>query len=194
MDGRRPGVHRRRLRRGTADPSGRVTGLVIDPSDPSGNTVFAGGASGGIWKTTDFLTTEPSGPTWIPLTDFGPTSGVNTGGIAIFPRNNDPNQSIVIVATGEGDTGTPGVGLLDLAEWRCHLGPRRQYQQRRCERQRPADRIKQSRSELRGRRGILRSSSTPRPLLDGQVIIYAALSGPTGGIWRSLRTRARPGS
>ena len=62
------------------DPSGRVTGLAIDPSDPSGNTVYAAGASGGIWKTTDFLTTSVAGPTWIPLTDFGPTSGVNIGG------------------------------------------------------------------------------------------------------------------
>jgi len=95
-----------------SDPSGRVTGLAIDPSDPSGNTVYAAGASGGIWKTTDFLTTSAAGPTWIPLTDFGPTSGVNIGGIAVFPRNNNTNQSIIIAATGEGDTGTPGVGFL----------------------------------------------------------------------------------
>src|SRR4029077_2365189 len=78
----------------------------------SGNTVYAAGASGGIWKTSNFLTTSAAGPTWIPLTDFGPTSGVNIGGIAIFPRNNNPNQSIIIAATGEGDTGTPGVGFL----------------------------------------------------------------------------------
>ncbi len=47
---------------GNADPSGRVTGMAIDPSDPSGNTVYAAGASGGIWKTTDFLTTDSAGP------------------------------------------------------------------------------------------------------------------------------------
>ncbi len=96
----------------STDPSGRVTGLAIDPSDPSGNTVYAAGASGGIWKTTDFLTTNPVGPTWIPLTDFGPTSGVNIGGIAVFGVNNNPNQSIIVAATGEGETGTPGVGFL----------------------------------------------------------------------------------
>ncbi len=33
------------------------------PVRPSGNTVYVAGASGGIWKTTDFLTTNPSGPT-----------------------------------------------------------------------------------------------------------------------------------
>ena len=37
---------------------------------------------------------------------------MNIGGIAIFPRNGNPNQSIIIAATGEGDTGTPGVGFL----------------------------------------------------------------------------------
>ena len=42
------------------------------PSDPSGNTVYVAGASGGIWKTTDFLTTNPDGPTYIPLTDLRP--------------------------------------------------------------------------------------------------------------------------
>jgi subtilisin-like proprotein convertase family protein len=97
--------------------SGRVSGLAVDPSDPSGNTVFAGGASGGIWKTTNFLTQDPNGPRWIPVTDFaltgsGTSVGLRTGGIEVIGRNNDPNQSIVIVSTGEGDTASPGVGFL----------------------------------------------------------------------------------
>ena len=82
-------------------------GLAIDPSDPSGNTVYVAGASGGIWKTTDFLTTNPNGPTYIPLTNFGPTSGVNIGSITVFPRNHDPNESIIIAATGEGRSQAP---------------------------------------------------------------------------------------
>src|SRR5581483_7501047 len=53
------------------DHSGRIGAIAVDPSDPSGNTVFIGGASGGIWKTTNFLTTDPLGPTYIPLTDLG---------------------------------------------------------------------------------------------------------------------------
>src|SRR5262249_12676260 len=73
---------------------------------------YVAGASGGVWKTNDFLTNDPNGPTYIPLTDFGPTFGLNTGGIAVFGRNNDPNQSIVFVATREGDTGSTGVGVL----------------------------------------------------------------------------------
>ncbi|MDB5309789.1 MAG: Phage neck protein, partial [Gemmataceae bacterium] len=92
--------------------SARTTGLAVDPSDPSGNTVFLGGASGGVWKTTNFLTSDPGGPTWVPLTDSGPTFSLNVVSIAVFGRNNDPAQSIVFALTGEGDTGSPGVGVL----------------------------------------------------------------------------------
>jgi len=28
-------------------------GLAVDPSDPSGNTIYVSGASGGVWKTTN---------------------------------------------------------------------------------------------------------------------------------------------
>src|SRR5262249_21731196 len=91
---------------------GRIGAIAVDPSDPTGNTVYVGGASGGVWKTTNFLTPDSRGPTYIPMTNFGPTFAMNMGGIAIFGRNNDTNQSIVFAATGEGDTGTPGVGFL----------------------------------------------------------------------------------
>ena len=169
------------------DPSGRVTGLAIDPSDPSGNTVYAAGASGGIWKTTDFLTTSAAGPTWIPLTDFGPTSGVNIGGIAIFPVNNNPNQSIIIAATGEGDTGTPGVGFLISkdggATWNLYDS---------------TDNVDASGNvlpiESTSRDRVFVGDSAyavtvdPKTTPSGGVIIYAALSGPTGGIWRSENT------
>jgi len=178
----------------SSDPSGRVTGLAIDPSDPSGNTVYAAGASGGIWKTTDFLTTNPGGPTWIPLTDFGPTSGVNIGGIAVFPRNHNPNQSIVIAATGEGDTGTPGVGFLISqdggATWNLYDS---------------SDNVDnagnllpinapQPQPGVPGRDRVFVGDTAFQVVVDpnttpsGGVIIYAALSGPTGGIWRSEDT------
>ena len=94
-----------------AEVSGRVGALATDPSDPSGNTVYLGAASGGVWKTTNFLTTSPAGPTYVPLTDFGPTFGLNIGGLAVFGRNNNPNQSIVFAGTGEGAAlgfGIPG--------------------------------------------------------------------------------------
>ncbi len=172
--------------------SGSVSALAVDPSDPSGNTVYAAGATGGIWKTTDFLTTDPSGPTWIPLTDFGPTSGVNIGAITIFPRNDDPNQSIIIAATGTNVSGrpdSPGVGFLVSenggATWVLDDS---------------TTNVDSSGNELpivsgsRDRTFVgdiaYQVTVDPKPTIAGGVIIYAALSGPTGGIWRSLNTGA----
>ena len=57
--------------------AGRIGAIAVDPTDLSGNTVFTAGASGGVWKTTNFLTHDAAGPTWIQLTDFGPTTGIN---------------------------------------------------------------------------------------------------------------------
>jgi uncharacterized protein (TIGR03437 family) len=81
--------------------SGRVTAIAVDPR--SNDTIYIGGADGGIWKTTD------GGTTWTPLTDQQPS--LSTGSIAIDPANPDT----VYVGTGEqnnnGDAYT-GVGIL----------------------------------------------------------------------------------
>jgi subtilisin-like proprotein convertase family protein len=83
--------------------SGRVNAIAMDPSDPTGNTVYVGGASGGVWKTNNFLTNDPRGPSWTPLTDFGPITGVSISSIAVFGRNNDPKQSVIYALTGESN-------------------------------------------------------------------------------------------
>ena len=96
-----------------SDRSGQVGALAIDPSDPTGNTVYIGGASGGVWKTTNFLTADPEGPTWVPLTDFGPDAGQYVSTIAIIPIDNDPSRSIIFAGTGDPSTGTgTGTGIL----------------------------------------------------------------------------------
>ncbi len=92
--------------------SSRTGAIAVDPSDPSGNTLFVAGATSGVWKTTNFLTSDPGGPTYVPLTDFAATTGLHIGSIALYPRNNDPKQTVVYVATGEGDAGFSGVGFL----------------------------------------------------------------------------------
>jgi len=83
--------------------SGRVTVVAVDPSDATGNTVYIGGAAGGVWKTTD------GGTTWKSLTDSQPSLAV--GSIAI-----DPNNHLTIyVGTGEDDfnhDGYYGAGIL----------------------------------------------------------------------------------
>ncbi len=107
---------------------GRVSAVTMDPSDPTGNTVFAAGASGGVWRTTNFLTNDPDGPTWTSLTDFGVGTSINVSSIAVFTRPLaggtalDPSRTVVFALTGEGDWTnqpagnttwtTPGVGVL----------------------------------------------------------------------------------
>ena len=61
--------------------TGRITAVAIDPSDPSGNTVYVGTTGGGVWKSTN-AAGPPSSVTFAPLTDtlpvFSPGTGTNT--------------------------------------------------------------------------------------------------------------------
>ena len=156
--------------------SGRIGGIAIDPSDPSGNTVYVGGATGGVWKTNNFLTTDARGPTYLPITDFGPTFGINIGGVAVFGRNHDPNQSIIVVATGDGDGGAGGVGFLISkdagATWALSDSTDNTL---------PLA----SRDHKFAGTTAFKVVVDPHPTTTGDVIIYAALSGPNGGLWRS---------
>lgn len=74
--------------------SGRTLALAIHPTDS--DTVYAGTAGGGVWKTTD------GGDTWTPLTDFA--GSLSIGAIAIDPS--DPQT--VLAGTGEYNNGYVG--------------------------------------------------------------------------------------
>ena len=66
--------------------SGRATAVAIDPADPTGNTVYIGGAYGGVWKSTNAtqaVSQNSSSVTWTALTDNQATLAV--GAIAIQP-------------------------------------------------------------------------------------------------------------
>ena len=78
--------------------SGRPRVILPDTADATGNTVYLLAAGGGLWKTTNFLS---SAPTWAPLTDF---VGSNMSGSAAFGR------TTATLYVGSGDPFDPGVG------------------------------------------------------------------------------------
>ena len=64
---------------GGMENAGRMTALAVDPTDS--RIVYAGAASGGIWKSTDHAAT------WHPLADFEPS--LSYGCLAIDPFNHN---------------------------------------------------------------------------------------------------------
>lgn len=97
--------------------SGRATSVAIDPADPSGNTVYIGGAYGGVWKSINAgsQSTNPANVQWAPVTDNQATLAV--GSIAIQPQltSANPANSVILVGTGETDGSTDsyyGLGIL----------------------------------------------------------------------------------
>ena len=78
------------------ETSGRVNALVVDPCDSSGNTIYAGGAQGGVWKTTN------GGTNWTELTDA--QLSISTGAIALDPASADcigGHTGAIYYGTGE---------------------------------------------------------------------------------------------
>ena len=176
--------------------SGQVSAIAVDPSDPSGNTVYVTGASGGIWKTTDFLTTNPSGPTYIPLTDFGPSSGIYVNSITVFAATTIPTNPLSLPApAARRETrirrSAVGVGFLISkdggATWNLYDSSINDDAN---------GNLLPITSAVRDRDfvGAIVNKVVVDPQLSptGQVIIYAALSnnasGTNGGIWRSEDT------
>jgi len=78
--------------------SGRPRTILPDTADATGNTVYLLAAGGGLWKTTNFLSTPP---TWTPMTDF---VGSTMAGAAAFGR------STSTLYVGAGDPFDAGVG------------------------------------------------------------------------------------
>jgi hypothetical protein len=82
--------------------AGRVTALA---ASPDGGTIFAGGADGGVWKSTD------QGATWTPLTDSQGTLSIG----ALLTVPNAGGGYTVFAGTGEANTNSDsyaGIGVL----------------------------------------------------------------------------------
>jgi hypothetical protein len=69
--------------------SGRVSCIVVDPSDPA--HVLVGAANGGVWQSRD------RGGSWQPCTDYAAT--LTVGALAFDPSN----PSVVYCGTGEAN-------------------------------------------------------------------------------------------
>lgn len=85
--------------------SGRIDVAVANPKNP--NIVYVGGAAGGspyggggIWMTKNLQSSDPSGPTWVPLIDNMPSLSIFAKSLTISPRN--PN---VLYAAAQGPDG-----------------------------------------------------------------------------------------
>jgi hypothetical protein len=89
--------------------TGRATVVVVDQNDPTGNTVYLGGAYGGVWKSTTAANSDITKVFWKPIIDDQATIAV--GAIAVKPGN----SNIVLVGTGEPNSSTDsyyGLGVL----------------------------------------------------------------------------------
>jgi hypothetical protein len=97
--------------------SGRATAVAIDPADPTGNTVYIGGAQGGVWKSANAANSTANSVTWTPLTDDQATLSI--GAIAVQPGNSNPANTVILAATGEANNSADsyfGLGILSSAD------------------------------------------------------------------------------
>lgn len=88
-------------RAGNGYTAGRIRAVLVDTlNDPTGNTVFTGGVSGGLWKCTNFLSPIPN---WVAVNDFFDNLAVSS--IAQDPTN----PAIMYFATGEATSNADAV-------------------------------------------------------------------------------------
>jgi len=79
--------------RGPNNVGGRTRAIMFEPNDPTGNTVWAAGVGGGLWKTTNISVTTP---TWTPINDLFDNIAIVS--MAFNPSNTNERY----FGTGEG--------------------------------------------------------------------------------------------
>jgi len=101
--------------------SGRATSVTIDPADTTGNTVYLGGAYGGLWRSQNGAASSASSVTWTPLIDNQPTLAVGAIGLqpCSVPLGNCDGlnhlSKVILVGTGEANSSADsyyGLGIL----------------------------------------------------------------------------------
>ena len=89
------GIDNSWIERGPTNVGGRTRAVIFDPNDPTNETVFAGGVSGGIWKNTN-ISNDNSEWTRVNIPD-----NLNVTCITVDPNN----PSIFYAGTGESYVG-----------------------------------------------------------------------------------------
>ncbi|HUS18296.1 MAG TPA: choice-of-anchor D domain-containing protein [Terriglobales bacterium] len=90
--------------------TGRVTSIVVDQKDVTGNTVYVGSANGGVWKSTNAAVADFNAVAWQPLTDEQASLAI--GALAIQPG---ASGNVILAGTGEANNSTDsyyGAGML----------------------------------------------------------------------------------
>ena len=96
--------------------SGRVTAVVVDKNDTSGNTVYVGTTGGGVWKSTN-VAGAAAQVSFVPLTDTLPVfsnnvaASLSIGAMAMQPAVNP----VLLAGTGDPNDATDsyyGEGVL----------------------------------------------------------------------------------
>jgi hypothetical protein len=83
--------------------TGRVSALALDPSDATGNSLYAGTTGGGVWRSQNADTSNSASIVFVPLTDgLSALSGVKDASISIGALSVQPGGTGVILA-GTGD-------------------------------------------------------------------------------------------
>jgi photosystem II stability/assembly factor-like uncharacterized protein len=101
---------------GPTNISGRMTDVAVVTPRGKNYTIYVGGATGGVWKTTN------DGTKWEPVFENGPSTSI--GDIALAPSN----QNILWVGTGEANifrSSNAGAGIFkseDAGKTFKHMG------------------------------------------------------------------------
>ncbi|KAA9331362.1 T9SS type A sorting domain-containing protein [Hymenobacter busanensis] len=80
------------VERGPTNVGGRIRSLLLDPADATGNTLWAGAVGGGLWKSTNAMSTTPS---WTNVNGF-------LSNLAVTAIVADPGTATRYCGTGEG--------------------------------------------------------------------------------------------
>jgi len=111
--------------------SGRITSLALDPSDATGNTLYAGTTGGGVWVSHNAATSNVANVVFTPLTDrpsavnLADAASISIGAVTVQPGG----TGVVFAGTGDPNDALDswyGAGLLRSADggstWTLILG------------------------------------------------------------------------